>query len=206
MFPRSKNQKTTFGTGIEVLMSRFGEGIEAPRCEEDEGEVGIEGCAHDSLLSFGNGRGNKHGTFPCFGEEKSHLLCHLLIGEASGALHLQFLWIVEEKLVAYGSIGLSCNGKAEAYTEKVGVFTFDGKAKRVGAEIVEPPLEFVFARKDVVVVAKAPQHALLAVVKASVSLFPLSSLLRRRRSRLNTKNKAAIVLVGACLKTLDDMS
>ena len=121
-------------------------------------------------------------------------------------MHLQFLWIVEEELIANGCIVLSCNTHTKANTEKVRVFTFDGKAKRVGAEIVEPPLEFVFARKDVVVVAKAPQHTLLAVVKASVSLFPLSSLLRRRRSRLNTKNKAAIVLVGACLKTLDDMS
>ena len=168
--------------------------------------MGIEGGAHDGLFAFGDGWRDEHSPLPCFGKEKSHLLCHLLIGEASGALHLQFLWIVEEKLVAYSSIGLSCNGKAEADAEKVGVFTFDGKAKRVGAEIVEPPLEFVFARKDVVVVAKAPQHALLAVVKASVSLFPLFSLQRRRRSRLNTKNKAAIVLVGACLKTLDDMS
>ena len=164
VFPRSKNQETTFGTGIEVLMSRFGEGIKAPRGEEDEGEAGIECGAHDGLLAFGDGWRDEHCSLPCFGEEKSHLLCHLLIGEASGALHLQFLRIVEEELVAYGSIGLSCNGKAEADTEKVGVFTFDGKAKRVGAEIVEPPLEFVFARKDVVVVATRPEVAVGAVI------------------------------------------
>ena len=164
MFPRSENEKATFGTGIEVLMSRFGEGIEAPRGEEDEGEAGIECGAHDGLLAFGDGWRDEHCSLPCFGEEKSHLLCHLLIGEASRALHLQFLRIVEEKLIAYGSIGLSCNGKAEADTEKVGVFTFDGKAKRVGAEIVEPPLEFVFARKDVVVVATRPEVAVGAVI------------------------------------------
>lgn len=164
MFPWGKDQETTFGTGIEVLMSWFGEGVKAPRGEEDEGEVGIEGGAHDGLLAFGDGWRDEHSPLPCFGEEKSHLLCHLLVGEASGALYLQFLWIVEEELIAYGSIGLSCNGKAEADTEKVGVFTFDGKAKRVGAEIVEPPLEFVFARKDVVVVATRPEVAVGAVI------------------------------------------
>lgn len=206
MFPWGKDEEAAFGTGLEVLMSRLGESIKAPGGEEDEGEVGIEGGAHDGLFAFGDGWRDEHSPLPCFGKEKSHLLCHLFIGEASGALHLQFLWIVEEELIANGCIVLPCNTHTKANTEKVRVFTFDGKAKRVGAEIVEPPLEFVFARKDVVVVAKAPQHALLAVVKASVSLFPLFSLQRQRRSRLNTKNKAAIVLVGACLKTLDDMS
>lgn len=164
MFPRSENEEAAFGTGLEVLVARFGEGIKAPRGEEDEGEAGIECGAHDGLLAFRDGWRDEHCSLPCFGEEKSHLLCHLLIGEASGALHLQFLRIVEKELVAYGSIGLSCNGKAEADTEKVGVFTFDGKAKRVGAEIVEPPLEFVFARKDVVVVATRPEVAVGAVI------------------------------------------
>ena len=42
-----------------------------------ERKVGIKGCAHDSLLSFGNGRGNKHGTFPCFCQEEGNLLLNL---------------------------------------------------------------------------------------------------------------------------------
>lgn len=79
-------------------------------------------------------------------------------------MHLQLLRSGKKELVAYGSIGLSCNGKAEADAEKVGVFTLDGKAQRVGAEIVEPPLEFVFARKDVVVVATRPEVAVGAVI------------------------------------------
>ena len=77
MFPWGKDEEAAFGTGLEVLVAWFGEGVKAPRGEEDEGEAGIEGGAHDSLLSFGNGRGNKHGTFPCFCQEEGNLLLNL---------------------------------------------------------------------------------------------------------------------------------
>ena len=121
-------------------------------------------------------------------------------------MHLQLLRSGKKKLIANGCIGLSCDGQAEANTEEVGVFTFHGEAKGVVAEVVDPPLQFAIARKDVVVVAKTPQEPMLAVIEASVSFVLRSSLLRRRRSRLNTKNETPIVLIGACFKALDDMS
>ena len=135
---------------------------------------------------------------------------------------MQFLRIVEEKLVANSSIGLSCNGKAKADTEKVGVFTFDGKAKRVGAEIVEPPLEFAISRKNVVVVATRPEVAVGAVILGMGVLLQRGCSMADRRQRggrwltllqpccspigKQAKHQLPIGFVTASLKTFDYLS
>lgn len=126
--------------------------------------MGIESSPHHGLFAFRNSRRYKDGASLRFLQERFHFRLNVCFSQTSGALHLLFRWSRKEKLVAYSSIGLSCNGKAEADTEKVGVFTFDGKAKRVGAEIVEPALQFAIARKDVVVVATRPEVAVGAVI------------------------------------------
>lgn len=125
MFPRSKNEEATFGTGSEVLMAWFGEGVEPPRSEEDERKMGIKGCAHDGLFAFGDGGGDKDGSLPGFCKEESDCFFHLLFCQASGALYLQFLWGVEKKLIADSGVGLSCYADAETDTKEVGVLAFD---------------------------------------------------------------------------------
>lgn len=175
VLPWGKDEEATFGTGLEVLMPRLGEGVEAPRGEEDEREASVESGTHDGLLAFGDGRGDKDGTLLCLFQEKGNLFLDLFVGEAAGALHLQFSGVVEQELVANGCIGLPCDVDAEADTKEVGVLTFDEEAERVSVEIVNPPLEFAFARKDVVVVTTRPEVAVGAVVFG----FLLSALLQQ---------------------------
>ena len=119
---------------------------------------------------------------------------------------MQFSGVVEKELVANGCIGLPCDVDTEANTKEVGVLTFDEEADGVSVEIVNPPLEFAFAGKDVVVVTEAPQHTMLAIVEASVSFAVRFSLQRRRRSRVNPKHQTAIMLISACFETFDDLA
>ena len=55
MWPRGKDEETAFGACFVVLVTGVGEVVEAPGSDEDEGLTGIEGGAHDGLLSFGDG-------------------------------------------------------------------------------------------------------------------------------------------------------
>lgn len=167
--------------------------------------MGIESSPHHGLFAFRYSRRYKDGASLRFLQERFHFRLNVCFSQTSGALHLLFRWSRKKKLIANGGIGLSCDGQAEANTEEVGVFTFHGEAKGIVAEVVDPPLQFAIARKDVVVVAKTPQEPMLAVIEASVSFVLRSSLLRCRRSRLNTKNETPILLIGTCLKAFDNL-
>ena len=146
MFPRSENQEATFSTSVEILMSRLGESIKAPRGEENEREMGIESGTHDGLFAFRNGRRYENCPLPFFSQEESHFLLYLLVGQASRTLHLQFLRILQKEPIANGCVGLTRNIDAEADTEEVGMLMFDCETEGILMQIGDPPLEFSFSR------------------------------------------------------------
>ena len=55
VLPWSKEKEATGSAGIELLAARLGEGREAILHEDDEGQSGVEGCAHDGFLAGRDG-------------------------------------------------------------------------------------------------------------------------------------------------------
>lgn len=68
---------------------------------------------------------------PCFSQEKSHLFFYLFFRQASGALHLLFLRILQKELIANGCVGLTRNIDAKADAEEVGMLMFDCKTEGI---------------------------------------------------------------------------
>ena len=141
MFPRGKDEKTAFGTSLEVLVAGLGEGIEAPGGEEDEREAGIEGGSHHGLFSFRDGWRDQDGTLLGKRKEIYHLGLNVCFGKTTGELHLHFDWMLKKELVANDGIGLACYSKTKADTEKVGMSTTNGKAAWVLMQVGLPAVK-----------------------------------------------------------------
>ncbi len=159
VLPWGKEEQLTSGTCVHALASWFGEVGEAVFLKDDEGELFVEGGAHDGFLAWGDGGGDEHGSCTGLGEEIGGLGGDLLWREAAGTLHLQAHGAVEEETVAYGGELLPCHHEVSLHTEEVGALAFHEQAARVVAEVVKPALELPLAKKELVVVAWGEKEA-----------------------------------------------
>lgn len=152
--PWGEQEEASFVAGIELLSLRFGEGREAIFYEDDEGEVGIEGGAHDGLLTRRDGGGNEDGASTGGGEEALHVLLHLSRGAAAGHTDLQALRRIKESEVAEGVEAVAGELHVEVRAEEVRVLAFEEQAAGVVEQVVLPAVEFPLIGEDVVVVSQ----------------------------------------------------
>ena len=96
------------------------------------------------------------------------------------ALHLLPLRIAEQEAVADGGTTERADAQAEADAEQVRELAAQEEAPRVIGEVMAPAVQFALVAQDVVVIARAPEQAVLAALVAAVAL-PL----RHRRSTAN---------------------
>lgn len=144
--------------GVKVSARRLVAWREAVRFQCDKGQSGIECGAGDLLFSEADAW--RHEYCPALGRvEEPRLLCGQRIGRnAARALNLQTVGAVEQKRVAVGGVGASCNRQGVETREVVGVCTAHGQAAWVVADVVEKGFQLAAVSENAVVVARGEER------------------------------------------------
>lgn len=140
MLPGSEEEETAFSTGIELLAARLGEGGEAILHKDDEGQMGIEGSAHDGLLAWRDGGRDDNGSLASCCHVASHLFLNLGLGAAARHANLQAARPDKQLEVAEGSKGIALPRDVEVWAQELRVGTLQEQATRVVGEVVLPHL------------------------------------------------------------------
>ena len=203
VLPGREHEEAALGAGVELLAVGLREGSEAVLHDDDGGQAGVEGGAHDVLLAGRDGGGDEDGALTGFVKILGCNGGYLGLGEAARHADGTAPGCRQQEAVADAAVGVLAYLQAEEGTEPLGVLALHEEAAGVVAQVVEPALELAVAQQQLVVEAAGEEEAAVAVFGVRGEWRLLRGewcLLRLSRNRLDGGEELAVMAVTAGLE------
>ena len=183
MRPGGEHEQTAFGAGIKLFAVRLGKWGEAIFHDDDGGEFGVEGCAHDAFLAGRDGRGDEDGAGLGCAHVAVQFLLQLGFVVAARDTNGKAMGSAKKGKIADAVVDVRAYAKVEEGAKVFRVGALHEQAAGIVFDVVDQGGEHVIALADQVVVVRLEEEAVVAVFVALAggwSLRHCRSILRAR--------------------------
>ena len=183
MRPGREHEQSAFGTGVKLFAVRLGKWGEAIFHDDDGGEFGVEGCAHDALFARRDGRGDEDGAGLGCAHVAVQFLLQLGFVVPPRDANRKAVGSAKERKVADAAVDVGAEVEVEEGAKVFWMAVFHEQAAGVVFDVVDQGGEHIVALADQVVVVRLEEEAVVAVFVALAggwSLRHCRSILRAR--------------------------
>jgi len=184
MRPGGEHEQTAFGASIKLFAVRLGKWGEAIFHDDDGGEFGVEGCAHDAFLARRDGRGDEDGAGLGCAHVAVQFFLKLGFVVPTRDANRKAVGSAKERKVADAAIDVGAEVEVEEGAKVFRVGALHEQAAGVVFDVVDQGGEHVVALADKVVVVRLEEEAVVAVFVALAGGWSLRHCRSIRRARV----------------------